>query len=306
MLELFNNGYAGTILCRDPQELLLIFETAQDLPTLPEVALRLQEVVDDPHSGAKDVARIIEDDPAIAAKVLRAINSVFYAPAHGVEIKQLPPAIARLGFMAVTNIALSTSVFQAFGRVQQPIFDRREFWRHSVNVGVMTAVLYDACANRMEQRITRDAAHLAGIMHDMGKILFERYAHNEFHAAIRSAKEREIDILKEERRLVGLGHDEAGAWLARKWKIDEQIRSVVRWHHEPYSCPPEHQALTKLIHIADFICHEHKLGVSGNPCPQLDSQVPEELELTVEKIDELIGIAQVEAANSEILLSLSD
>ena len=106
-----------TVTARDPHELLDIFKSAEDLPTLPEVALRLQEVVDDPHSSAKDVAKIIEDDPAIATKVLKMVNSVFYAPVHGEEITQLTPAIARLGFITVTNIALSTSVFQAFSLI---------------------------------------------------------------------------------------------------------------------------------------------------------------------------------------------
>lgn len=294
-----------TIVQRNTHELLQIFESAEDLPTLPEIAVRLQEVVNDPDSSAADVARLIEDDPAIASKVLRMVNSVFYAPARGEEITELQPAIARLGFVTITNIALSTSVFKAFSRVQKPVFDRHDFWRHSVCVGIVTTVLHDYCINNISQRITRDVAHLAGIVHDMGKILFERYANPEFHHAIKSAQTEDIPVIKEEARIIGMGHDEAGAWLADKWKLGAEIQAVVRWHHEPLLCPDEHvQPLVKLVHMADYICHNQNLGDSGNPNPTYDQHVRKELNLTPDKIGEIMGIVETEATNSEILLSL--
>ena len=63
-------------------------------------------------------------------------------------------------------------------------------------------------------RLNRDVVHLAGIVHDMGKILFERYANAEFHQALTQAQEKNIDAIPEERTYVGISHDEAGAWLA--------------------------------------------------------------------------------------------
>jgi HD-like signal output (HDOD) protein len=295
------------LTARDPHELLQIFESAEDLPTLPEVAVRLQEVVDDPNSSAGDVATIIEQDPAIATRVLRMVNSVFYAPARGSEITHLQPAIARLGFVTVTNIALSTSIFKAFSRNQKPVFDRREFWRHSITVGIITTVLQDFCQDRIDQPITRDVAHLSGIVHDMGKILFERYANSEFHQAINSAKAVDIPVIKEEARFIGMGHDEAGAWLAGKWKLAQEIRDVIHWHHDPLSCPElSHQPLIKLVHMADYICHNQGLGESGNNSPGYDNRIREELALTPDKIAEIMDVVEEEASKSEVLLSLAE
>ncbi len=304
-LDLSSNQ--ATIAPRDPHELLKIFESAEDLPTLPEVAIRLQELVDDPHSSAKDVAKLIEQDPAISTKVLKMVNSVFYAPVHGEEITQLSPAIARLGFITVTNIALSTSVFQAFSRSSMPVFDRREFWKHSISVGIVTSILYDYCANSIDQHISRDIAHLSGIVHDMGKILFERYANNEFHQAIKSSKSEDIPVVKEEARHIGMGHDQAGSWLANKWKLGQDIQAAIQWHHNPLECPDEqYKPLCKLVHMADYICHNQSLGDSGNPSADYDQHVREELNLTPDKIGEIMDIVEIEAANSEILLSLAD
>jgi HD-like signal output (HDOD) protein len=302
-----NNAVIDAAPLRQRHELLAIFESADDLPTLPEIAVRLEEVVDDPYSSAKDVARIIEEDPAIATKVLKMVNSVFYAPLSGQEITQLSPAIARLGFVAVVNIALSTSVFQAFSRVQMPVFNRRNFWKHSVCVGIVTSVLHDHFGNQLAQRISRDMAHLSGIVHDMGKILFERYANAEFHHAIQSAEREDLPVVKEEARLIGMGHDEAGGWLGQKWRLGKAIQAVVRWHHDPMECPEaELRPLVKLVHMADYLCHLQKLGQSGNNNPTYDHRVAEELNLTEEKIREMMEIVRIEAANSEILLSLAE
>jgi len=284
-----------------------IFESAQDLPTLPEVAVRLQKTVNDPGSSAADVARIIEDDPAIATKVLKVVNSVFYAPARGVEITQLKPAITRLGFLTVSNIALSTSVFGAFARAQNPAFDRREFWRHSICVGIVASVLHDYAINEIDQPLTRDTVHLAGIVHDVGKILFERYATAEFHHAIENAKLQDIPAVKEEARLIGMGHDEVGGWLGQKWVLGDAIQAVMRHHHDPFGCPDAKlQPLVKLVHMADYICHNQGLGDSGNPSPSYDHRVREELGLTSERIGELMGVVEAEADQSDILLSLSE
>ncbi len=305
MSDINLTGTAETAM-RDPYELMQIFESAEDLPTLPEIAVRLQEVVDDPHSDARDVAKIIQDDPAIATKVLKVVNSVFYAPRGCAMITELQPAVARMGFVAVVNIVLSTSVFQAFARVQQPVFDRREFWRHSVCVGIAAAVLHDYLKEKEERPISRDSVHLAGIVHDMGKILFERYANPEFHTAIHNAREYKLPGFKEESRFLGLGHDEAGAWLAEKWQIDPAIQAVVHWHHDPLGCEEEeYSKLVKLVHMADYICHSQNLGDSGNPYPMYDERVRKELQLTDEKIMELMEMVEIEAANSEILLSLA-
>lgn len=303
-----NSSEASTAqaLQRDPRELWDLFEAAEDLPTLPEVAIRLQRVIDDADSTAKQVAQIIEDDPAIATKVLKVVNSAFYAPASGSRIKQLSPAVTRLGFVTVANIVLSTSVFSAFSRALSPVFDRREFWKHSICTGIIAGVLRKHLGDKIGRALTRDAVHLAGIVHDMGKILFERYANAEFHQAIASAKTEDIPVIKEECRFIGVGHDEVGAWLGQKWHLPADIAAVVRWHHDPLACPePDHLPLVKLVHMADYFCHQQQLGDSGNASPQYDHRVRGELELTDETIASLMPTVQAEAANSEILLSVT-
>ena len=89
-------------------------ESIDDLPTIPLVIQKIEEAISDEEASAKKVASVIQDDPAIMTRILKIVNSVYYRTADGKEINSLPLAIARLGFVTIKNIALSSSVFTAF------------------------------------------------------------------------------------------------------------------------------------------------------------------------------------------------
>lgn len=297
-------SYAPAV--RTPEELLKIFSSANDLPTLPQVAVRLIKLLDDQASSAKDVARLIEQDPAIAVRVLKTVNSALYAPTLTREISDLQLAVSRMGFVTVANIALSTSVFEAFKPADRPVFNRNEFWRHSVCVGILASLLYEKLSATVRQRLSRDVVHLAGIVHDIGKILFERYANAEFHLALENARARNVDTGEQERSIVGMGHDEAGAWLSERWHLGLDIVSVVRWHHSPLCCPDEEfSELVMLIHVADWIAHKLQLGESGQDRPQLNPQVQQQLNITPQLLTAIRDDIKQQTAHSQVLYSLS-
>lgn len=292
---------------RSASELLQIFSGAQDLPTLPQVAIRLLKLLNQGDSSAGDVARLIGQDPAISIKVLKMVNSALYASTSSVkEISDLKLAISRMGFVTVTNIALSTSVFGAFQQSEKPLFNRNEFWRHSVCVGVLATLLHDHLTPKLEKPLSRDIVHLAGIIHDIGKILFERYAHNEFHQAILNSQNPETDSNALERQWVGMSHDEAGAWLAQRWKLGKDIIAVTRYHHQPLCCPDEeHLDLVMLIHVADWMAHKLQLGESGQAEPELNREVQQRLNITPELINSMRDVIKKETAHSQVLLALN-
>ena len=299
-------GTTGTDKLEDPHGLLDVFGKAEDMPTLPEVSIHLMKVIDDPGSSAKDAARIIEEDPAIAAKVLKMCNSALYAPINTREINSLQLAISRMGFVAVANIAISTSVFEAFDASDRPAFDRYEFWRHSVCVGIVADLLYDRIRDRLGRSYQRETVHLAGIVHDIGKILFERYANKQFHQAVLNAQDQQDSLVVVEQAALGLGHDQAGAWLADRWRLSEDITQVILCHHDPVSCQEEDfSPLVKLIHVADYVCHKLALGTSGNPAPGCDRRVIQDLGVSGEMIRSLSEPIRQAMKDSQVLLALS-
>ena len=96
------------------EKVLRRLEDIKDLPTIPLVIQKIEEVIQDPNASAKMVADVIADDPAIMARILKVVNSVFYRGSDGREITSLPLAIARLGFRTIRNLALTTSIFSTF------------------------------------------------------------------------------------------------------------------------------------------------------------------------------------------------
>ncbi len=290
----------------DVRRLWDIFAQAEDLPTLPEVSVRLMDMIDDPESSARDVAAIIEEDPAIAAKVLKMCNSALYSPINSREVNSVRLAVSRMGFVAVANIAISASVFEAFNPSRKPAFNRYEFWRHSVSVGVIAALLHDRVPQANESPCPRETVHLAGIVHDMGKILFERYANNPFHTAILKARHRQISLATAEKDVLGVAHDQAGAWLAERWHLSRDVVDVIRHHHTPSAnAQSENNLLVKLIHVADYIAHKLSLGDSGNPAPECDKQVLQELGVDGEMIQHLGEPIKEQIRNSQILLAIA-
>ena len=279
-------------------------ESIEDPPTLPLVINKLHLAIEDPKSDAKSIAQIIEDDPAIMARILKMVNSAMYFPIAGQEITSVQSAISRLGFRAIKNIALSMSVFNVFPKSVQPSFNRKDFWKHSICVGITASVLYDFCANAIDTRLSKDVLHLAGLLHDLGKILLENYFPDGFHLAIQRANKENLSLFEAEWASYQTAHDEIGLWIADKWNLPPDIAAAIRFHHDNLEAPEEHRTLVNIIHLADYICITQGLGDSGNPKPNYHTETRESLGLDLANIAPLMEQVEEETKKSELLLSI--
>ncbi len=284
-------------------DVLRKLESIRNLPTLPPVIQRLHEAVRDPDSTAQEVANIIEDDPAMMARILKIVNSALYG---GWEpVVSLEAAVARLGFSSITNIATSTAVFAAFGKAGQREFDRGEFWRHCICAGIGANVLHERCATRLKHRYSRDLLHLSGLLHDIGKIVLEQHFHGDFMAAVREARADESALVKAEQAALGTDHAEVGAWLGMRWNLAPELLQVIRWHHEPDEAESEHRELVMLTHCVNYVCNHERLGDGGDTAgPQLARTAWTQLGLTSEDVPEVVAQVVARAKDSEILMAL--
>jgi len=274
----------------------------RDLPTLPAVITKLGAAIRDPNVDAARIAKIIEDDPAMMARILKVVNSVLYKAAE--PINSLQMAVARMGLTAVHNIAMSTSVFSTFGKRGVGDFTPEEFWQHSISTGIATAVLYERTRDTLGRRFGTDVLHLSGLLHDIGKIILAQYYHEEFVAAIEMAKEKEMSLLQAESEVIGIDHAEIGAWLGLKWNLSSEFLQVVRWHHDPESADAEHQSLVMLCHTGNYICNLEKIGYSGDAAaPSFQQKVWINLGLTVKDISQIVDEVLEESKESEIWMS---
>ena len=286
-------------------EVFAKLESIRDLPTIPAVIEKLQKEVHNAQTDAARVARVIEDDPSMMARILKVVNSPLYSGTE--QVQSLHVAIVRMGLGAISNIALSTSVFSTFGPAWQKDFDRKEFWRHSISTGIGVHVLYERYRSHFKRRYEKDELHIAGLLHDIGKIVFEQYLHDEFLSAILSCRQQHIPLFQTELECIGVDHSQVGAWLGAKWRLSEQLIETIRWHHEPMNAKEEHQELVMMCHASNYICNLVRIGESGDAvAPAFFRGVWKRIGVDVEDLSSLIEQIREESKNSELLLTLVD
>jgi HD-like signal output (HDOD) protein len=277
-------------------------DSVQNLPTLPAVIQELGKIVRDPNSDARKVAKLIEDDPAMMARILKVSNSVFYAGAE--PVKSVQHAVSRMGMRAVNNLAMSTAVFGTFQGSGREEFDRNEFWRHSICTGIGAMVVYEKAKGMMKRRFSRDLLHLAGLLHDIGKILMDQFFHVEFMAAVQASRNEKRLLRDAERGTLGTDHTDLGAWLGARWRLSDDLLAVVRGHHDPDTVEPEHWELTALIHTANYICNLEHIGDGGDASPGFQQSLWKRIGLGVGDIPEVVDRVKEESKHSEVLMAL--
>ncbi len=226
-----------------------------ELPVLPEVAVRVRELV--AHEGdIADIVTVIEQEPAFAAAVLRYANSVAYAGLR--EIVDLRQAVTRLGLQAVEQTILSIAARNAF-RSDQPEDERlfRSLWDHSI----VTALAARRLASRVSG-VGPELAFLGGLLHDFGKVLI-------LHCAASLRKRLGHPSGLSETALLEFFdslHCKVGDNLFNKWNLPVEIRDVARRHHDEKFVDPQDR-LIATVAFADGVAA--KLGASLRPDPSL-------------------------------------
>lgn len=267
----------------------------QELPTLPLIVTKIIQTTNDPRSSASDLNQLIMHDQAIAAKVLKLANSAFYGLPG--KVTSLGRAVTLLGFNTVRSLALSVSIIEAFaGEGRSPLFDRHRFWEHSLAVS--------ACAKIIAARQApdlREEAHMAGLFHDIGKIILDQYFYEYFATAIRLAREQHIPLPEAEETILGINHAEVGAQVAERWNFPPHLVEVIRQHHQPETG----QILIDLVIVSNALCRQLKYEESSEIPPTPVSEalwqrflptgterqiVEAKLEAEVEKSAELLSL----------------
>ncbi len=270
-----------------------------DIATLPEITTRIISVVDDPKSTARDLHNIIKNDPALATKILKVVNSAFYGLPG--QVSDLDRAIVLLGLSAVKNIAISASISRLFTTAKlSDKFTARDVWRHSVAVGVATRQF----CGLIGKRAFSEEAFLAGLIHDLG-LLVERQAFpDQLAEVIRAASKSERPFCELEREIVGADHQALGAALAAKWKFPRPLQVVLGYHHNVTNLSEDHRLLPTIVYAADVLCCHERIGFHLTAENQpLDDVLLESVGLTESDVETVRAdlLEQIEAAEAVLM-----
>ncbi|QIK36987.1 HDOD domain-containing protein [Caldichromatium japonicum] len=270
-----------------------LVQGAGRLLAMPRVVGEVLHLLDNPNSRQADIARVLEQDPALVALLLRLANSAAFAPARTVD--SVERAVMLLGREPLRRLVIASAVTQATDRLPpQEMLPLELFWRHSSYCALIARLL----AEQSEPHLS-GAVFLGGLLHDLGQLLLFTQAPQAEHQAFLDSL-GEIDRLSPvaaERALLGFDHAELGGALAEHWGLPEGLVACIRYHHDPLAAPETHALAVALVHVANTLAHLAE--IDSRDLRDAPPIVPETLERLDLKRNVLLAL--IEHAQAQIL-----
>ncbi|MFW5856762.1 MAG: HDOD domain-containing protein [Planctomycetota bacterium] len=280
----------------DPRQ---IIENINELPTLPTVVAKVNALVNSSSASAGDINDVISRDLSLSSKVLKLVNSSFYGFPR--RITSITHAVVILGFNTIRNLALSAFVFSTFRQGEQG-FDNQAFWRHSIGAAV--------AANATSQVLglpqgEKEDAFMAGLLHDVGKVVMCEYLHDEMGRIIGQVAERDCLFVEAERDLMDFTHAELGGSLLDAWNLPVNIVTLVERHHAPETAG-DHARMAAVIHFADIVSRSLCFGSGGDDrIPCVSGAAWEMLELSRPQAEQIMDLTLQEMDRVGAFLELA-
>lgn len=226
-----------------------------DLPSVPRTYEELVQAIADPEVSLPKVAKIIEQDVGISAKVLQLVNSAFFGVAH--SMTNIQSAVSYLGINTLKNLVLSVEIFRAFKPQREfPGFSLEGLQHHSQ----LTAQI----AGRLPvPKHLTDVAVVAGMLHDVGKLILAWKLSEKFERKLGEAHVERCPVYHSEEREDGFSHAEIGAYLLGLWGLPYAVVECVALHHAPNRVPHQNFDALTAVYMANLLAHE--LEESSHP-----------------------------------------
>ena len=253
------------------ENILLRLQSIKSLQTQPAVIAKITQMLQNPATNADELGMAIRTDQALASTVLKLVNSAFYG--FPGKIGSISHAVVLLGFSTVKNIVLTASVLEIFKTDGGGRFNAHDFRKHSLACGVAAQCLAQAVGYEK-----KDECFVAGLVHDIGKLIMFQLAPDDFMRVVDCAEKTRSLFYDSETKLLGIDHQEIGGMLIEQWHLPPGILRAVSAHHNPP--PGGESALTAIVHCADIFARALGYGNGGdNKIPMLNDNAWNTLEL---------------------------
>jgi HD-like signal output (HDOD) protein len=275
-------------------------ENISNLPSHPIVIERITKLLANPRTSAEEIGKALTTDQALASKALKLVNSAFYG--FPGRISTLSHAIVILGFSTIKNIVLTASIFDSFRGKGKNLeyFNLEKLWYHSIACGAASQFLA-----KMIGAPEKEECFIAGLIHDIGKIILCHYLPEDFESVIFNTRKNDVLFYESEKKLFDTSHDEIGGYLAQCWNLPKTLQNAVRYHHQPSPTHDFYQ-LSGIVHVADIFIRALDYGNGGDDkIPVVSEQVWKSLDLENISLVTIFDGIKTEIEKAAVFFSLA-
>lgn len=197
-----------------------ILNSFKDFPAMPNVIMRALNVMKDPDSSMKELAKIISYDQSLSTKVLTLVNSAYYGFPQ--QITSIARAISLIGMSKAKNIIMAVAM--------KPMLTNqgdKELWEHSIT----TAAGCEHLAKHLKI-MDADEAFVIGFLHDLGKVVLKN-KDSELYKKVEESAQYNKNLLETEQTYFGINHCQIGSILTKRWQLPLLVNNTVKYHHTP-------------------------------------------------------------------------
>ncbi len=253
--------------------LLELIGELDELPALPDIYTKISTLIKEEASVEK-ITTLIEEDQAIASKILRIANSAFYGKKTGT----ISQAVMLIGLNNLKNLILTNSMFDKTTGNMKAI---ERLWKHTVSTNIITHLIYEEC---LDKAVPQEYSS-AGLLHDIGKVVLYLYF-SDSYALLNEHSEESGKLLEElEMEHYGVTHQELGAYLLNWWELPFTYVEVAMHHHRPFDERVISKELVSVIYLASHYSSQLETGLIHN---EEEQDVLNTLGIKVEQIDEIL------------------
>lgn len=255
------------------------------LPTIPEVATKILNMVNDPDVSFKAVAEEISKDQAMTTNILKLCNSAYFS--KGKEISSIDRAIVTLGIREVTNIVMVVAA--------KPLLDKfvigydlakGELWKQGLLVGTMAKRI----AVQRNRKDIADIVFTGGIIHNIGKTVLAIFVQNTYNDIMNEITANNVTFSEAEKSVMGYSHEEISEKVLEKWNFPPVLKAISRYYSDPENAPQEFKQEVSIVHIANTISIMAGIGIGSDGLfHQLSSDALEATGIKNEDLEELFS-----------------
>ncbi len=273
-----------------------LFEVIERMPPLPDVAVQVLGIVNDPEYSLDGLVSVVRTDPTLTARILKTCNSSLYSLNR--EVSSVSEAVSFLGTRNLVKLVVATctsSYFQQSGT--SAYLSPKEIWRHSIACGITCQILAERSG--LDEAAT---AFTAGILHNIGKIAISQFM-SSFTPSLDALELTEDgDFLAFERSFCSMDHAVAGSLVLDRWLLPTSLRRAIRNHHDENLIVADPE-LTSIVHIADILCLQEGIGVFREDLSyEISPLAMQKLGMTETSLEKTRSRLQKELGRSEELI----